>query len=102
MLALILLLMVLGTALNTAVFSVVSAALLRRLPGNLNRLVVVSEAHPLRGSNGPCRPANFFDWKAENRVFETATSVFSVRMDLSGSGEPERLDVSIVLEDFFA
>ena len=99
--ALILLLMVLGTALNTAVFSVVTAALLRRLPGNLNRLVVVSEAHPLRGSNGACRPANFFDWKRENRVFESATSFWNVRMDLRGAGEPERLDVSIVLEDFF-
>lgn len=100
--ALILLLMALGTAVNTAVFSLMNAAVLRRLPGNYDRLVVVSKAHPRRGSNGPCRPANFFDWKAENKVFESATSAWNVKMDLTGAGEPERLDVSIVLEDFFA
>ncbi len=99
---LVLLLMVSGTALNAAVFTVVSAVFLRRLPGNFDRLVVVSEAHPLRGSNAAGRPANFFDWKAENRVFESATSAWSVRMDLAGGEEPARLDVSIVLEDFFA
>jgi predicted permease len=99
--ALVLVLMVSGTALNTAVFSVVHGALLRPMSGNFDRLVVVSEAHPLRGSNAAVRPANFFDWKAGNRVFESATSAWSVRMDLTGAGEPERLEVSIVLEDFF-
>jgi putative ABC transport system permease protein len=100
--ALVLALMVSGTALNTAVFSIVNAALIRPMSGNFERLVVVSEAHPLRGSNAAVRPANFFDWKSENRVFESATSARSIRMDLEGGGEPERLDVQIVLEDFFA
>jgi len=98
---LVVLLMVLGTALNTAVFSLLNAALLRRLPGNYERLVVVSESHPLRGSNGPCRPANFFDWKEKTRAFESVTSAWGVKMDLTGGDEPERLNVSIVLEDFF-
>jgi putative ABC transport system permease protein len=99
--AIILLLITLGTTLSTAVFSVGKAALLYGVPGNFDRLVIVSEAHPRRGANAACRPANFLDWKAENHVFESATSVWSGRMDLSGREETERVDVSIVLEDYF-
>lgn len=58
--AVVLLLLVLGSGLNAAIFSVVNAALIRPLPyADPDRLVFVSETHPQRGKGAALRPANF-------------------------------------------
>ena len=100
--AVLLVLLVLGSGLNTAVFSVVNEALIRPLPyREPDRLVFVTESHPRRGSGAALRPANFLDWRARNSVFEAATSFFPFDGDLTGEGEPERISAQRVLEDFF-
>lgn len=99
----VLLILVLGSGLNTAIFSVVNEALIRPLPyKDPEQLVFVAETHPRRGSGAALRPANFFDWRARNTVFEGATSFFPLEVDLTGSGEPERVPAQRVLDGFFS
>jgi hypothetical protein len=62
--------MALGVGANTAIFSVVNAALIRPLPYRQpERLVSVSDI--VQGMrNWPSTYRNYLDWKRQNRVFE--------------------------------
>ena len=96
----------LGIGANTAIFSLVHAVLLRPLPfADPDRLVVVWEDFTARG--GPptveATPANFQDWKAENRVFEEMAAVAGrMAFNLTGSGDPERLSGAQVTGSLFS
>ena len=101
--ALVLVLIVLGAGLNTAVFSFVNAALLQSLPyRDFDRLVLVSEFHAQRSSMSTLRPPNYFDWKAENRVFESVTTAVEIRMELGSVDESELVKVEIGPEEYFS
>jgi putative ABC transport system permease protein len=93
----------LGIGANTAIFSVVNAVLLRALPfPDPDRLVMVWEDASFAGfpRNTPA-PANYADWKAQNQVFE-ATGAFADRsFNLTGDGEPEKIDAYGVTANFF-
>lgn len=93
----------LGIGANTAIFSVVNAVLLRALPfPDPDRLVMVWEDAAFAGfpRNTPA-PANYADWKAQNQVFE-ATGAFADRsFNLTGDGEPEKIDAYGVTANFF-
>ncbi|HZI17771.1 MAG TPA: ABC transporter permease [Pyrinomonadaceae bacterium] len=84
----------LGIGANSAIFSVVNTVLLRPLPyKDPDRLVVVWED---RSKNGYPRdtPAagNYVDWRDQNQVFEGMAAVANQSFNLTGSGEPERID----------
>lgn len=95
----------LGIGANTAIFSVVDAALLQRLPfAEAHRLVVLngvmdrpSGPQP-RGMSYP----DFEDWRAENRTFETIAAVSSIAVNLAGDPISERLTGEIVSQEYFA
>ncbi len=92
----------LGIGANSAIFSVVNAVLLRSLPyRDPDRLVLVSYIRAREGSSF-ARPAEFLDWRDQAKVFEQIGAYRSDAADLTGSGEPERLEAAFVSADLFA
>ena len=93
----------LGIGVNTAVFSVVDRVLLRPLPfADPDRLVIVTNYT----SRGGASLADFLDWKAQTRSFESL-DVFEInrftnsRFTLTGDGEPEQVVGYRVTSTFF-
>ena len=92
----------LGIGANTAIFSVVNAVLLRRLPyANPDRLVVLWERQFNVEQEAPSYP-NFLDWQAQSQSFERMAAARSDSVNLTGAGEPERLFCRQVSADFFS
>ncbi len=93
----------LGIGANTAIFSVVNAVLLRTLPfREPDRLVMVWEDAAFAGfpRNTPA-PANYADWKAQNQVFEDMATFDQRSFNLTGDGEPEKIEAYGVTANFF-
>ena len=92
----------LGIGANTAIFSVVHAVLLRRLPyPESDRLVVMRETQIRRnGSMGVAWPT-FLDWRAQSRSFRGLAGFRLYHAMLSGAGEPEMLRSAEVSAEFF-
>jgi putative ABC transport system permease protein len=93
----------LGIGANTAIFSVVNAILLRPLPfKNPDQLVLVWEEATHMGfpKNTPS-PANFLDWREQNTVFSGMAAMGMRSFNLTGAGEPERLDGRRVSANMF-
>src|SRR5690242_16508371 len=88
----------LGIGVNTAIFSAVDPVLLRPLPfQDSTRLVAVWEHTPSLGiAQNHMAPANFFDLRNHNQVFEDAGAFSDLSLNLTGGGEPERLDGQLV------
>src|SRR5690349_5943398 len=91
----------LGIGANTAIFSVVSAVLLQPLPyQNPDRLVSLWENVPEHG-RWRVAPANFFDWKKQNTVFENVVAFGASTATLTGDGDPEQLSGTAVTPGYF-
>jgi len=93
----------LGIGANTAVFSVVSAVVLRPLPfPQPDRLVSVQS---LNTRNTPIPDSlsypNFFDFRANNHVFDHIVCYRDDNFTLTGLGQPVHLDDQIVSWDLF-
>jgi putative ABC transport system permease protein len=93
----------LGIGANTAIFSVVSAMLLRPLPySEPDKLVMLWERHIREGSNNNAvAPADFRDWRARNQVFTHIAALVETSLDLSEGNEPERVATGQVSASFF-
>jgi len=93
----------LGIGANTAIFSLVSAVLVRPLKyRESERLVTVWESATAAGfSRDTPAPGNYADWKAQNRVFEGLAATRQLTFDLTGGGEPETLLAYGVEASFF-
>jgi len=92
----------LGIGANTAIFSVVDTVALRPLPyKNPDRLVSLWENVPQRG-RWRVAPANFFDWKNQNSVFENMAAFGFGTLTLTGDGEPEQLMGTRASAGYFA
>jgi putative ABC transport system permease protein len=92
----------LGIGANTAVFNVVSAVLIRRLPySDPDRLVWITEFWP-RLNNTIVASPDFLNWRDQNQAFERVAAYGGFgELNLSGSGEPERINGIGVTWDFF-
>jgi len=93
----------LGIGANTAMFSVVNAVLLRALPfPEPDRLAMIWEDASFAGfpRNTPA-PANYADWKSQNQTFDEVAAIDGRGFDLTGDGEPQRVQAYGVTANFF-
>jgi putative ABC transport system permease protein len=93
----------LGIGANTAIFSVINATLLARLPYRQpDRIVMVWEHHGSRGfQHNSVSPGNFLHWRDANTVFDQMAAFVDVRANLTGSGEPEQIPGQAVTPGLF-
>jgi putative ABC transport system permease protein len=93
----------LGIGVNTSAFIWVSALVLHPLPyPGLERIMTVWETVPkVRAGRDAVAPANFLDWRQENRAFEQMAAYQPWDANLTGTGEPERIQACLVTADFF-
>ncbi|HKP88091.1 MAG TPA: ABC transporter permease [Blastocatellia bacterium] len=93
----------LGIGANTAIFSVVNTVLLRPLPyKSPDQLMIVWEDGTRYGfpKDTPA-PANFIDWRDQNQVFESMAAIADQTFNLTGTGEPEKIEGQRVSATFF-
>ncbi|HEV7904511.1 MAG TPA: ABC transporter permease, partial [Pyrinomonadaceae bacterium] len=94
----------LGIGANTAIFSLVSAVLVKPLNYHEpERLVMVWESEQAN-TLAQDTPAvgNYADWKTQNQVFEDMAAIEWRNLNLTGDGgEPERLMAFGVSANFF-
>jgi putative ABC transport system permease protein len=99
--AIIVVVLALGIGANTAIFSVVNAALLRPLPyADPDKLVRLSEDSPQVPQMSISYP-NFLDWREQNKVFSGIAALQFRSLNLMGNGEPERLPGRAVSAELF-
>jgi putative ABC transport system permease protein len=93
----------LGIGANTAIFSVVNAAMIRPLPfKDPDRLVMVWEHNRNRGrTQNVVNPANFMDWQDQNSVFQEMAVFFDDRFNLTDVDDPEEIPTQSVTTNFF-
>ena len=93
----------LGIGVNTAIFSVVDAVLLRPFPYQApERLVILQERVSAGVGFSPSYP-NFADWRIQNTVFDSISAVCqNESFNLTGAGDPERVQGRLVSAEFFS
>jgi putative ABC transport system permease protein len=93
-----------GTAINTATFSIVNAALIRPLGfEEPERLVALNEG--LGGFEGvipPFSAPDFLDLQRDQRSYDGVAIYANVPFELSGRGEPVRIDGAKVSSNLFS
>lgn len=91
----------LGIGANTAIFSVVSALLLRPLPyAQPERLVWIDELSP-QHTGEPIPGPHFLEWAEQHQTLERLAAYGEQNLTLTGAGEPERLECGRVSAEFF-
>src|SRR5262245_1107295 len=94
----------LGIGANTAIFSVVHAALLRPLPyEEPDRLVMIWERNLSRGlEQSQASPVTYCDWREQKRLFDKIACWWYPQVNLTDTGgEPQRVRTIDVTDGFF-
>ncbi len=87
---------------NTAIFSLVNAILLRQLPFDApEQLVWVTSKRPDR-DDAPFTLPEYMDYRDQNQSFEHLAAYVNMGLNLTGAGEPERLQGLRASANFFA
>jgi putative ABC transport system permease protein len=90
-----------GIGATTAVFAVVYGVLLRPLPyRDPDRLVMLFYGHQGRVSPW-LSPPNFVDYVAQSEAFASAAAVAPMTANMTGDGDPERLQGTKVSWNYF-
>ena len=91
----------LGIGANTAIFSVIDGVLLKSLPypepERIVRIFVSSAAYP----KFPLNPFDFQDFRSRNKSFDSFAAFTREDVQLSGSGEAERLSAFRITSGYF-
>src|SRR6204780_4473960 len=81
----------LGIGVNTAIFSIVNAVLLRPLPfQDSSQLVLLRETYKGVGNVSVSYP-NFLDWRQQSHSFSAMAVINNVAFNLSGVAQPENI-----------
>src|SRR5437899_2859088 len=95
----------LGIGANTAIFSVVDGVILRPLAyRESQQLVVVHEMVPKFATIAPMIPVNamhFLEWRKTAHSFSDMALIGATILNLTGSGEPERIQAARVSPSLF-
>src|SRR5215472_12302350 len=100
----------LGIGANTAIFSVVYAALIRPLPySHPQRLITLTEVRPQQGQTTGANTQNwvssypdYLDWTRQSKSFQTLAGFSGDAFTLHGAGEPELVFAAQVTINFFS
>lgn len=94
----------LGIGATTAAFTMVDHVLIRPLNyPDSNRLVKIYEDHSFSGTTDwDMSPANYRDWKNQSKSFEQMAAYRTQSLNLTGTGEPQRLDGASVTTEMFS
>jgi putative ABC transport system permease protein len=99
--AIAILTLALGIGANTAIFSVINGVLLRPLPyRNPDRIVFVWSSNT-SSPREPLTPARLVDFREQMTSVTGLAGISHIPMNLTGSGDPERLQASSVSSTFF-
>jgi predicted permease len=105
--AVVVITLALGIGVNTAIFSVVNAVLLRPLGfRDADRLVRVWHVPPAKSFPGmttfSVSAANYLDWEKQNHVFDGMAIYTYHGFTITGGDKPEQVDASAVSAGFFS
>ena len=97
----------LGIGANSAIFSVINATSLARLPyRQADRLVMVWEHHAGPGNSffahNVVSPGNFINWQEQNTVFDQMAAFQDFNTIITGAGEPEQVPAQVVTANMFS
>ena len=101
--AVVLLTLALGIGANAAIFSVVNGVLLRPLPyRDADRLMVIWGDLTASGLNDiPASAGEYVDYRDRSHAFEQVAAYDTVGFNLTGGGEPERVEGAVVTASLF-
>jgi len=99
----VLLTLALGIGANAAIFSVVNGVLLRPLPyRDADRLMVIWGDLRRPGLNDiPASAGEYVDYRDRSHAFEQVAAYDTIGFNLTGGGEPERVEGAVVSTTFF-
>src|SRR5829696_593681 len=92
----------LGIGVNTTIFSVVNAVLLRPFDfRDPERLVVIEELNTQNGNTSGVAWPNLVDWRTQSTAFSDIAAVQGRSLTLANVDEPERLEGSAITWNLF-
>ena len=92
----------LGIGATTAIFSLINCVLLEPLPYEQpGQLVHLWEMRP-DGRSGDVSPGAFMDWREHSTSFEGVSSIRGAAANLTGTGQPERINGLRVSADYLS
>ena len=84
--------LMLAIGVNTTIFSVVNAVLLKALPFRDPQQLVSVDSIPTEGGLPGIAAYQYLAWKDHNTTFENIAAFTDNNFNLTGTGEPERID----------
>jgi putative ABC transport system permease protein len=91
----------LGIGANTAIFSIVDAVLLRPLPYRQPGRLAMLWEQGAKDDENFVSPADFRDWRAQSRSFESLAALIHTSFSITGGNSPERVAGELISPELF-